>query len=102
MQPCGRYLFIFFKEEEEHKRLEDLCQFADDTPSWPQQRKKKKAGVLWGPPPPPPLILRIKFNLVGPFFFTKTERSKHTSSKRKNRIKTRKIDLTPPKFNKHL
>ena len=47
-------------------------------------------------------ILRKKFNLVGPFFFTKTERSKHTSSKRKNRIKTRKIDLTPPKFNKHL
>ena len=46
--------------------------------------------------------LRIKFNLVGPFFFTKTERSKHTSSKRKNRIKTRIIDLTPPKFNKHL
>ena len=48
------------------------------------------------------ILLRIKFNLVGPFFFTKTERSKHTSSKRKNRIKTRIIDLTPPKFNKHL
>ena len=47
-------------------------------------------------------VLRKKFNLVGPFFFTKTERSKHTSSKRKNRIKTRIIDLTPPKFNKHL
>ena len=44
-------------------------------------------------------MIRIKFNLVGPFFFTKTERSKHTSSKRKNRIKTRIIDLTPPKFN---
>ena len=48
--------------------------------------------------------LIIQYNTSNFFYYTKTERSKlkHTSSKRKNRIKTRIIDLTPPKFNKHL